>query len=123
LPLKLVKTKNKQTYYFGILAEKITIFFLRIKGYEIIAWRYKTYCGEIDIIAKKSNIIIFIEVKARRSKTSLEEILKPKQVERIKKAAELFIGRNYSFQQCLLRFDLIEVNKFFMLSHHKNFVN
>ena len=65
-----MKTK-KQTYNFGILAEKIAISFLRLKGYEILEWRFKTKVGEVDIIAKKSDVIIAVEVKARSKKGKL----------------------------------------------------
>ncbi len=114
------KTHKKQTYKFGIFAEKISILFLRLKGYKILAWRYKTKVGEIDIIAKKSNIIAIIEVKARAKKTLIEEIIRQKQINRIKRAAELFIARNSKYHNCAVRLDFIEVRKLF-IKHHKNF--
>ena len=114
---------SKKTYRFGIFAEKITMLFLFLKGYQIIAWRYKTYLGEIDIIAKKSNIIIAVEVKARRSKANVEEVLRPAQIRRIQKAAELFIAKNPRFHNCNLRFDFVEVGRFFSIKHHRNFIS
>ncbi len=118
-------TANKKSkhykYKFGIVAEKIVIFFLILKFYRIIEWRYKNYFGEIDIIAEKNGIIIFIEVKARRQKASVEEVLHNHQILRIKKAAESFVAKNKKFHQYLWRFDFIEVNKFYIPKHHKNF--
>ena len=64
----------KKTYQFGLFAEKIAILLLRLKGYQILKWRYKSYYGEIDIVAKKSRVIIFVEVKARIKKTLIEEV-------------------------------------------------
>jgi len=114
---------KKQTYQFGILAEKITMFFLRLKGYQILEWRYKTKFGEIDIIAKKSRIIVAVEVKARKSKILSEEVLHSKQVERIKKAAEFFIAKNPKFQNYDLRLDFVEVGRFFTIKHNRNFIS
>ncbi len=114
---------HKKTYKFGLLAEKIVIFFLRLKCYQILAWRHKTYLGEIDIIAKKGHNIVFVEVKARRSKATLEEVLRPQQMRRIQDAAEIFIAKNPSFHNHNLRFDLIEVGRFFSIKHHHNFID
>lgn len=112
---------KKQTHQFGILAEKIAMIFLRFKGYQILEWRYKTPFGEIDIIAKKSRVVIAIEVKARKSKFLIEEVLHPKQIERVKRAAEFFISKNSQFQKYDLRFDFIEVGRFLIPKHHRNF--
>jgi putative endonuclease len=114
---------KKQTYKFGILAEKVTMLFLRLKGYQILEWRYKTKLGEIDIIAKKSRVIIMLEVKARKSKVSTEELLSIKQVERLKRAAEFFITKNPEFQNYDVRLDFVEVGRFFLIKHHRNFMS
>ena len=112
---------SKETYQFGIFAEKIAAIFLRLKGYKILARRYRNYFGEIDIIAKKARVIIFVEVKARKTKTNIEEILKPHQLKRIKRSAELFVAQNHQFHDCDLRFDFIEIGKNFWPKHQKNF--
>ena len=113
--------KKKKTYQFGILSEKISILFLRLKGYQILAWRYKTYFGEIDIIAKRGRVIAIIEVKARRYETTFEEVLRPNQIQRVKKATEFFLSKNQKFQNHLIRFDFIAVNKFLLPRHYQNF--
>ncbi len=113
--------KNKiKNYKFGIFAERIAVWFLRFKGYKILEQRYKTYFGEIDIIAKKSNIIIFVEVKARKKDFNIEEVLSLRQVERIKRAAEFFMMKNQKLQKCDWRFDFIEVRGVFKIRHNRN---
>jgi putative endonuclease len=116
-----MKSLKNKTYNFGILAEKIVILFLIIKGYKILKWRYKTHCGEIDIIARKFHSIIFIEVKARKTKSNIEEILLPRQIQRIKKTAEIFMAKNSQFSNYQWRFDFIEVSRFFFVKHYHNF--
>jgi len=57
------KNKREQGYYF----EKIASDIIASEGYTIITKNYYSKYGEIDLIAKKDNIIIFIEVKQRSS--------------------------------------------------------
>ncbi len=114
---------EKRTYQFGILAEKVAIFFLRLKGYQILKWRYQSRFGEIDILAKKSDVIVAVEVKARSSKVLIEEVLHPKQIDRIQRAAQFFIAQNPQFHSHDLRFDFIKINKFFLPKHYRNFIS
>lgn len=114
--------KHKRAYDFGIIAEKITLCFLRLKGYKILFWRYKTHFGEVDIIAKKFGVIAIIEVKARKSKVLIEEVLSPRQVLRIKNATEFFLTRNPKFRKYRIRFDFIFVGRFFKIRHYKDFL-
>lgn len=113
----------KKTYQFGIFAEKIAALFLRLKGYQILQSRYKNHFGEIDLIAKKSRVIIFVEVKARKSKTTIEEMLSQRQIQRIERAAEFFIAKNSQFHNFDWRIDFIEVDRFFLPKHHTHFVS
>jgi putative endonuclease len=57
---------NKQQQ-FGKTAESIAAGQLRKQGYKILAQNYRTSLGEIDIIAREMDVIVFIEVKARNS--------------------------------------------------------
>jgi putative endonuclease len=52
---------------FGEKGEAIAVRQLKKKGYKIIETNYRTRLGEIDIIAKEKNTIVFVEVKTRRS--------------------------------------------------------
>ena len=66
-----MKRKNRNIrqrhYRLGIFAEKIAALYLFFKGYKILKQRYKTPVGEIDIIARKKDTIVFVEVKARKN--------------------------------------------------------
>lgn len=116
--------KNKiKNYRFGKLGEWVTQKFLLIKGYRLIALNYKSYFGEIDIVAKKGNTIVFVEVKTRKKNQMMEIILSSHQVERIKRAAEFFIAKNPCYQNCKIRFDLVLISKFLLPTHHRNFWN
>jgi putative endonuclease len=51
----------------GTLGESLACEALRRQGYAILATRYRTRFGEIDIIAEHAGVLVFVEVKARRS--------------------------------------------------------
>ncbi len=113
-------SKKQQYYYFGIIAEIIASFYLRLKFYQIIAHRLKTPFGEIDLIAKKGNTIIFLEIKARND-TSLMDFISKYQQQRIIKAAQYFILTTSRYQKFSLRFDAIIINKYLWPKHFLNY--
>lgn len=84
--------KRQKAYKRGHLAEQLAAIFLMLKGYTIVARRYKTQAGEIDLIAKKKNVTIFCEVKARKTTEAALLSLSSKQKIRIRNAAEYYMA-------------------------------
>lgn len=122
--MKPVTKKSKTKHYkFGILAERIAIILLLLKGYKILKHRYRNFLGEIDIIAEKSKTIIFIEVKARKNFSQIADVLSNNQINRIKNSAQFFINQNQHFQKYNFRYDLIAFNKVYLPKHFKGFFN
>ncbi len=101
------KLERKKSEYFGRLGEKIAEIFLRLKFYTIIGRRVKTNLGEIDIIAKRGKLLIFVEVKIRKNKSKMQEALEAVNKERIYRAAALFLSQNPEYYDYNLRFDVI----------------
>lgn len=98
-------------YNKGLLSEFVAKVFLLIKGYRIIAQRYKTKFSEIDIIAQKNSTIVFVEIKFRR-KFSLEfNPISLSQLTRIRKTAKIFTSRGF-YKHNQIRFDLILIEPF-----------
>jgi len=58
----------KTTKITGQLGEKLAQDFLKGRGYEIVATNYRTRDGEIDIIASKDDVLVFVEVRAKSSR-------------------------------------------------------
>ncbi|MCS7265535.1 MAG: YraN family protein [Armatimonadetes bacterium] len=108
----LAKRKQKLTNYErGKLAEREAAFYLRRRGYQIITQNLKLKQGEIDLVALKGNLVIFVEVKARSSEefgTPIESLL-PKQQQRIRRAAEAFLAKR-GWSERDRRFDLIAID-------------
>lgn len=83
--------------------------YLKIKGYSLLSRNFFSRFGEIDIIAKDKNTIVFVEVKARRYKAQvlgLEAVDKFKQKKIIKTA--LFYLATYKIDTSY-RFDVLEI--------------
>jgi len=110
---------KKKTYDAGLKAEKMAAAYLRLKGYKILSERYKTAHGEIDIIAQKNNLIAFIEVKARQTKTQALESITPKMKKRISDSAPHFISQ-HNDPDMDYRFDVISVTPPFSIHHLDN---
>lgn len=90
----------------GRRGEQLACRYLRQKGYQIVAQRFRTKFGEIDIIARKQNLLAFVEVKTRRGSrfgTPLMAITRDKQI-KLLKAAQIYlkglgkIAQNYRTQ-------------------------
>jgi putative endonuclease len=102
---------------WGRWAESLAAWSLRLRGYRIVARRFRTPLGEIDLIAQRGRLLAFVEVKAR---TDLEQALialSPRQRQRTARAAELFLLRRPDLAGHTLRFDLVAVRPWRMPRH------
>ncbi len=116
-----MKNKKQKSYFFGLLAEYYVIFLLFFKGYKILEHRYKTKLGEIDLIFKKGNNIIAVEVKARKNKNlQIGEVVSRKQLTRILNSLKIFLNKNEIYSNFNSRVDVILVYNFLRVQHIKN---
>lgn len=93
----------------GIKGEEIAIKYLKNKGYIILEKNYKTYFGEIDIIAKDKNTLVFIEVKTRTNTLFGYpfESINYKKIQKLKNVALTYIKRHNL--QLPIRFDVLSI--------------
>ena len=91
----------------GLSAEACAAAFLIAKGYRILARRFRTPHGEIDIVAKKRQLIAFIEVKARGRLDDAAYAVTPRQQARIIDAAQAWLMTHPEHAEFDLRFDAI----------------
>ena len=94
----------------GKIGEKIARKYLTSIGMTIICSNYKTKFGEIDIIAKLENQIIFVEVKSRMSKNYglACEAVDYKKISKITSVAKYYLLTN-NLKNCEIRFDVLEI--------------
>lgn len=91
-----------------------------LKGFRILDSRYKTFCGEIDIVAKKGNLIVFVEVKTRKDIEKCYNAIRLKQIRRIQNASNIFLKKNKQFSEYDIRYDVILISSWKFPIHLKN---
>lgn len=100
----------QSSYALGIAAEGFARELLESKSYQIIAQRYKTKAGEIDLVARRGDHLAFVEVKRRRTQDDAAWAVGLRQQARIALAAEVFLGEHDAFAQCSTSFDVVLVS-------------
>lgn len=111
--------KKQKAYKYGLWAELLTIWYLRLCGYRLVEKRCRTPVGEIDIIAKYQDLIAIVEVKARRGGDN-DEVLSTKQMKRISKASSYALAKMPEFVNYSVRFDLVIVRPWKLPKHIKD---
>jgi putative endonuclease len=91
----------------GLSAESRAAAYLMAKGYRILAKRFRTPHGEIDIVARRRNLIAFVEVKARASLDEAAFAVTPRQQARIIDAAQAWLVAHPEHAEFELRFDAV----------------
>ena len=100
------KSKRK----IGNIGEDVAVEFLQQNGYTILEKNFYFNHGEIDIVAKEGNVLVFVEVKSRRSGRfgMPEESVTPKKQELIRRTAEGYVSsKNLGAMEC--RFDVVSI--------------
>ena len=91
----------------GLSAETRAAAFLIAKGYRILARRFRTPYGEIDIVAQKRQLLAFVEVKARASLDEAAYAVTPRQQRRIIDAAQAWLMTHPEHADFDMRFDVM----------------
>ncbi|MCQ2596320.1 MAG: YraN family protein [Treponema sp.] len=100
---------SKETNLTGEQGEQRAADYLVSKGYEIVARNWRIRSGEIDLIAEKGDLIVFVEVKTLPNATSdmLAAVLGPQKQKRIIKISKRFLQIHRKYSKYLVRFDVI----------------
>jgi len=101
---------RQKAHRLGHIAEWRAVWRLRLAGYSILARRYKTRLGEIDIVAKRGGILAFVEVKARGDFETGIFALREGQFGRVSRAASLFIAQHARYAVFSVLFDAVLVS-------------
>ena len=101
---------RQKAHRLGHAAEWRAVWRLRLAGYSILARRYKTRLGEIDIVARRGGVLAFVEVKARADAATAADALGGRQFGRVSRAASLFVARHPRLAACSVRFDAVLVS-------------
>ena len=102
-----MRANRVRAYRQGRLAESAAALLLRFKGHRIVAQRYKTPVGEIDLVALKGRRLAFIEVKRRRTADEAAWTLPARQRRRIVRAAQYWLAGHPDFTGHDIAFDVV----------------
>jgi putative endonuclease len=104
----------------GRWAERLAAWFLMAQLYSIKNTRYKTPVGEIDLIASRFGVTVFVEVKARADLAGYGMALEAVNQQRIVRAANYFLMRHPKLADTPMRFDVIFLAPFRLPRHVRN---
>src|SRR5690348_346178 len=104
---KTASPERVAAFRTGLSAESRAAAYLMAKGYRILAKRFRTPHGEIDLVVKRRNLLAFVEVKARASLDEAAYAVTPRQQARIINAAQAWLVAHPDHAEMELRFDAI----------------
>ena len=95
----------------GIQGETLAKEYLESLGYKIIQLNYKNKLGEIDIICKDKDVLVFVEVKARQSLKFgyPREVVNFYKQQKIKNVAVGYLKYKGLYEKVSIRFDVVDV--------------
>jgi len=103
------RPERQVAFALGLSAESRAAAFLVAKGYRIVARRWRSPVGEIDIVARRRKTLIFVEVKARERLDDAAEAVIGRQQRRIIAAAEAWLASHPDDINNDIRFDVMLV--------------
>jgi len=103
----------------GRRGERIAGWWLRLKGWQIVARRVRTKAGEVDLIARRPGLVAFVEVKLRRTAADLDIAIDERRLARVAAAAEVLMAE-YAQPGDDIRVDVILIARGVPLRHIEN---
>lgn len=100
---------RRKAYRRGHRGEWLAALALMLKGYRIVARRHRTKLGEIDLIARRGDLVLIVEVKVRPTLAAAMEALAYGSERRIEGAADLWLSRQPDYGRLSVRFDMVAV--------------
>ncbi|MEM1131556.1 MAG: YraN family protein [Pseudomonadota bacterium] len=104
----MAKLSRAEAEKQGRRAETLAAWYLRLKGWRILATRLKTPRGEIDLVAKRGRTVAFVEVKHRQTAADLDHALDKRRLQRVAAATES-VAHIYASDQDSISIDAILV--------------
>jgi putative endonuclease len=102
-------SERSARYRKGLLAEWLALVFLLLKGYWPLGWRVRTPVGEIDLVVRRRSTLVFVEVKARRTRADALAAVTPRNQQRVARAAQYVIAGDPQLASYTCRFDVVAI--------------
>jgi putative endonuclease len=104
-----LKARRFNAYRRGHRGEWLAALALMLKGYRIVARRYRTRLGEIDLIARRGDLVLIVEVKVRATLIEAMDAIARQSERRIEAATDLWLARQPDHGRLSIRFDMVAV--------------
>jgi len=114
------RTRGGKAFIEGHGAEWIAAIWLMLKGYQVLGFRLKTPAAEIDILARKGNVLAVVEVKRRATLEAALSALKPAQRERLRAAGQAVLRQRPGLKGMTLRIDTVALASGHFPRHRRN---
>lgn len=108
-PARTPQPARQAAFLLGLTAEMRAAALLMAKGFRIAAKRYRSPAGEIDLVARRGNLLLFVEVKARERLDDAAYSLTERQKRRIAAAAAAWLADHPDDAARDIRFDALLV--------------
>jgi len=113
-------SNRRQAERLGRWAESVALWFLRLKGYRLLARRFRCASGEVDLVMRRGTTTAFIEVKARDTHDAAVIAVTQRQAKRISAAAAAWMARDPAAASGHCRFDIVAVSSNLRPQHIEN---
>ncbi len=91
----------------GHRGESLALWWLRLKGWRLVARDFRCPVGEIDLIVRRGGVLALVEVKRRATLAAAAEAIRRQQQGRVARAAQAFLQRRPDLAALVLRFDAV----------------
>ena len=108
-PKRAPSLARQAAFKLGLSAETRAAALLLAKGYRVVARRWRSAAGEVDLVARRGRLLVFVEVKARGRFDDAAEAITERQRKRIAAAAEAWLACHDDDVGCDIRFDVVLV--------------
>jgi putative endonuclease len=108
-PSRAARPERQVAFRLGLSAETRAAALLLAKGFRIVARRWRSPVGEIDLIVRRGRLLVFVEVKARHRFDDAAEAVTARQQRRIAAAAAAWLASHADDRERDLRFDAVLV--------------
>jgi len=114
---ELPSPERQVAFRLGLSAETRAAALMLAKGYRIVARRWRSPVGEIDLVVRRGRVLAFVEVKARVRFDDAAEAVTPRQQRRIVAAAAAWLASHPGDANRDIRFDVVLVAPW-RIPHH-----
>jgi len=104
----------------GLRAETAAAWWLRLKGWRVLERNFRCKQGEIDIVARKGDLIVFVEVKARIDLAAAVDSVGPATRRRVADAGKVWLSRQPGAHRLSWRCDIVAVTPWRLPRHFED---